>query len=352
MELNRAIVAEDMRQIADAPLPWSEFAGARILVTGATGFLAAYLVETFLYLNDHRLSRPAHVLALARNRGKIERRFKGMAGRPDLQFLIQDVCHPLDTPGPIDFMVHAASPASPRSYMADPAGTLLANIIGTHHLLELAGRSRTRRFLFVSSGEAYGRFTPVPAEPVKESDYGSIDPLDRRACYAEGKRAGEALCAAWWHQHRLPAVIARLGHTYGPGMDLADGRVFSDFVANVVRGEPIEMRSSGDAVRPFCYVTDAVLGLLTLLLSGESGQAYNLVNDEASISVRELASTLAALFPERNIRVVRGAVPPSAGIAAPNQRISIDTGKIRALGWAPRISVREGFGRAIRSYSA
>ena len=351
MDLNRSIVLEDLRQITSASLPWSEFSGARILVTGATGFIAAYLIESLLFLNDHVLERPIQVVGLVRNREKAEKRFLGLTGRPDLNFLVQDVCLPTDISGPVDFVVHAASLAGSRFYRTNPAGTMLPNMIGTYHLLELARKVGTRKFLFISSGEAYGTFSSPSAAAVKESDYGLVNHLDWRSCYAEGKRAGESLCVAWWSQYGIPAVTARLGHTYGPGMDLADGRVFADFVANVVRGQPIELKSAGLAVRPFCYLSDVVLGMLVLLLKGAGGEVYNLVNDEAYISIRDLAAKLAGLFPERNIRVISSPQAITSVSTALDEKILVDTQKIRALGWAPRITIQEGFIRTIKSYS-
>jgi UDP-glucuronate decarboxylase len=142
MIANRVIVAEDLQRIARAPLPWAEFEGASILVTGATGFISAYLIEALLHLNDQVLSRPIHVLALARNREKIARRFEGIAPRPDLHFIEQDVCVPLPPAIRFDYAIHAASLACPRFYLADPVGTLTANIVGTSHVLQRAAVSK------------------------------------------------------------------------------------------------------------------------------------------------------------------------------------------------------------------
>lgn len=350
MEINRSIVLEDLRQITAASLPWSEFAGARVLVTGATGFIAAYLIETLLYLNDHVLERPVQVIGLARDQAKVNKRFGSLVGRPDLNFLIQDVSAPTDLAGPVDFIVHAASLAGTKFYRTNPVGTILPNMIGTYHLLQLAQRAGTKKFLFISSGEAAGTFASPPVIPIKEDDYGAMNHLDLRYCYAEGKRAGETLCEAWWAQYGVPTVTARLSHTYGPGMDLADGRVFADFVANVVRREPIEIKSAGLAVRPFCYLADSVLGWLYLLLKGGGGQVYNLANDEAYMSVRDLATTVAGLFPERNIQVLIVPKPGSPDPSVWDQKIPINTGKLRALGWAPRVSIPDGFARTILSY--
>lgn len=352
MQLNRDIIDRDLREIAALRLPWGALSGRRVLVTGATGFIAAYLVETLLWLNQHVLERPAQVIALARSREKVARRFGPFLERKDFAVEIADVSVPPSCDLRPDYVAHCASPANPQAYLADPVGTLLANTRGTQLMLEAAQRSSARKFLFVSSGEVYGRFAQPPVEALTETNFGALDPLDPRSCYGEGKRAGEALAAAYWRQHGLPTVTARLGHTYGPGIELGDGRVFSDFVGNIVRGEPIEMKSAGLTVRPFCYVADAVAALWTLLLKGASGEAYNVMNDEAFLSVRELADLLAERFADRGACVIARPAAAASGAATDTGKVSVSTAKLRALGWRPRIDPREGFHRTVSAYAA
>ena len=160
------------------------------------------------------------------------------------------------------------------------------------------------------------------------------------------------MCIAWNHQYGVPVRIVRPAHTYGPGMALDDGRVFADFVANVVRREDIVVKSSGVARRPFCYLADATLAYFTVLLKGEDRQAYNVGNEECDISVGELATILASLFPERKIGVsILPDFTPGVGyIKNPIDRGTLDTAKLRALGWRPTTNIHEGFRRTILSY--
>jgi nucleoside-diphosphate-sugar epimerase len=256
----------------------------------------------------------------------------------------------LSVEGPVDYIIHAASQASPKYYGQDPVGTLSANVFGTHHLLRLAREKRSRGFLFFSSAEVYGEVNPRQI-PCPESVYGSVDPMQVRSCYAESKRLGETLCVAWAHQHGVPARIVRPFHTYGPGMALDDGRVFSDFVADVAAGRDIIMRSDGTAVRAYCYLADAVAGYFTVLLKGQNGQAYNVGNNRAEASVLELAKRLVALYPEKNLKVIQVAEPPRPGyLASKVSRVSPDTTKIEALGWRPVHSLESGFRRTIHSF--
>ncbi len=344
------IVREDLDRINSADLPWDQLSGTTVLVTGANGFLPAYLVEALLYRNENHSTNPIKILALVRNRQKAAARFSSYQGRTDLEFIVQDVCDPILFPAPIDFIIHAASQASPKYYGSDPVGTLLPNSLGTHHLLALAKEKRSKGFLFFSSGDVYGRVDPSQM-PMKEDVYAPLDPTDVRSCYGESKRMGETMCVCWAHQYQIPAKIVRPFHTYGPGMALDDGRVFADFVADIVNSRNIVMKSDGTAIRAFCYLSDAVTGFLTVLLKGDVGHAYNIGNALAELSIRDLANLLVELFPEKNLRVIQ-----CEGVQAPGylksrvQRTCPDITKARQLGWEPTVSVQDGFRRTILSF--
>lgn len=297
--------------------------GASVLVTGAYGFIGRGVV-------DGLLAAGASVTAVGRDAQKAAAR---LPARKGLIFRQGDVCKPQSVEGPLDYIVHAASPAAPKVYVRDPLGSVDANVWGTRELLELARRARVKKFLFLSSCEVY-----QPA-----------DPLSPRACYSEGKRMGETLCAAYHGQHGVPALTARLFHTYGPGMDLNDGRVFADFVADAVAKRPIRIRSDGLDRRPFCYLSDAVRALLLLLEKGEPGQAYDLANEAGELSVRELAELMVRLFPDRCPCVTVGE-PPAGFVPSRVRRYSADMSKLKALGWSPAVAPDEGFRRTVESY--
>jgi len=338
-----------MRYIASVELAWAEFSGKTVLISGANGFLPAYMAETLLYLNECCDGKPTQVIGLVRNRERAEARFAAYRGRPDLRLLIQDVCDPIALDGPIHFVVHAASQASPKYYGTDPVGTLSANTLGTHNLLRLARDKGVVRFLFFSSSEVYGQVEPGRG-PIAEDAYGYLDPTNLRSCYAEGKRMGETMCVSWHSQYGVPAVIVRPFHTYGPGMRLDDGRVYADFVSNVLHNRDIQMHSDGRAMRAFCYLADAVAGFFTVLQNGAAGVAYNIGNDEGEIAILDLAELLVGLAPHRGLKVVRQA--PTANLdylASQVARICPDITRARSLGWRPTTSVREGFARTLRS---
>jgi len=346
--LRHPIIEDDLRKIVSCRLPWERLFGKTILISGANGFVPSYVLETLLYLNESA-GAGIRVVALVRNMERATRRLGHLTGRPDLTMVVQNVQDAYAGPVAVDFIIHAASQASPKFYSTDPVGTFAANIMGTWRMLETARDAQSEGLLFFSSGEVYGRIDD-PAIPVSETSFGSVDPVDVRSCYAEGKRGGETLCACWHSQFGIPAKIVRLSHTYGPRMDLSDGRVFSDFVADVVAGRDIVMKSNGSARRPFCYLADTIQGIFTVLLRGNSGEAYN-VGSDSEISILELAELLCRLFPERKCGVVRQERhPDDPYLVSPTSGGHFDLSKIKSMGWAPTTGLEEGFRRTVKSY--
>jgi dTDP-glucose 4,6-dehydratase len=311
-ELQR-VWTEDTAAVLLRELPWHRLSGQTIAVTGAGGFLGGYLVRVLLGLNAaDRVERPIRVLALVRDVDRGRERLKAFADDPCLDLRawnLNDIAVP--NLGNCNYVLHAASQASPRFYGRDPVGTLLPNAVGTASLLQALQRcADPRGFLFVSSSEVYGQ---VGGDcTLSETDYGQLDPATVRACYAESKRLGETLCVAWHHQYGLPTFIVRPFHTYGPGLLADDGRVFADFTYNVIRGENIVMMSDGSARRAFCYASDAIAGFFTVLLNGQPATPYNVANPAGELSVMELAELLVGLYPDKGLNA--DSLPTSATI--------------------------------------
>ena len=247
---SNSIVCTDLRKITCCDLDWSLLNGANVLISGGSGLLGSYLVKSLLKLNlIHDLD--IRVICLTRSHDSVKKRLSSCLENPSLDIIIHDIVKPLpDSFINAEYVIHAASQASPRFYGVDPVGTLKANTLGTAHLLDYCVRSKSRRFLFFSSGEVYGA-TQNPNSPISELDYGYLDPINVRSCYGESKRIGETMCASWAHQFGLHTSVVRPFHTYGPGLDLDDGRVFADFVKDVVLARNINLKSDGLAKRPF-----------------------------------------------------------------------------------------------------
>ena len=349
--MRNRIIEEDMEFIAASDIPWDILEGKTMLVSGANGFLPAYMVETILFLNERRFKKKAKILALVRNKERFLQRFMNYTGRDDLHIIEQDVCKPINITEKVHFIVHAASQASPNYYKRDPVGTLCPNVLGTHYLLELAREKEVESFLFFSSGEVYGEVS-ADRIPTKEEWYGYVDPTNIRSCYAESKRMGETMCVSWLSQYGVPAKIVRPFHTYGPGMRLDDGRVYADFVSDIINKRNIHMKSDGSAIRAFCYLADATAGFFTVMLNGNNGEAYNIGNNQCEISILELANKLVALFPEFGLTVERNEAADDKMYLKSNiSKNSPDITKARSLGWEPRFDIMQGFKRTIISYN-
>lgn len=338
-----SIVRDDISKIVSLSLPWERLSNSTVVVTGASGFIASYIVEALMHLGTH-------VIAIVRNKVKARKKFSQYLNHRNFLLKIQDINETITLAGKVDFIIHAASYSSPKYYSVDPIATLKANTVGSMNLLELARAKRVKGFLFLSSAEIYGIFSNS-SHKILENTFGVVNPATIRACYAESKRMGESMCIAWHHQFGVPVKIVRLFHTYGPGMSLDDGRVHADFVANVIRGEDIVMKSEGETKRTFCYIVDTVAGIFTVLLKGKSGEVYNIGNPKAETSVFELARMIARLSLDKKTHVIKKTRSHREKyIESPIDRCIPDITKISALGWSPRYTLKEGFERMIQSY--
>lgn len=342
--MKRVIILEDLRRMSEARLPWRELDGKTVLVTGATGMLASYVTWLLLYLHEHA-GINVSVVALCRNRQKAEQYFGSYVGKSYFSLLIQDVCDPIAYEGQVDYVFHLAGNASPYSINTDPVGIMKCNLQGTINVLELARQKQVSKVLFASTREVYGK--NEDAELLNESAFGTFDPLDDRSCYPESKRAAESLLKSYYLQYGVAFNTIRIAHSYGPTMKLEnDGRVMADLMGDVVAGRDIVLKSSGEAVRAFLYITDAVTGLFVVLFHGEAAMAYNLANETEPISIRDLAQMLASLREDKPIHLIM-AMGEQKGYCN-YRRTALDITAIEQLGWKPRVSLKEGIKRMLQ----
>jgi len=349
--IDNPIIREDIQTILSEDIEWDYLDGKTVLVTGANGFIPSYIVYTLWGLNESRFkSNPMKISALVRNKDKAEKKFARFMPDGHFHLIVSDVSQPIRSDERIDVIIHAASQASPKYYGVDPVGTLKANTIGTANMLELARGSGVEKFLYVSSGEVYG-VLDGSLSAVTESYTGNVDITNVRSCYAESKRMGENMCVCWSYQYGFHVNMVRLSHTYGPGVELDDGRVFGDFVKNIISNEDIVLNSDGKAKRSFVYITDMIAGLFRVLFSGENGNAYNIAADTET-EIRELASTLCGLYPEKKLSVKFKESVSSAGyIRSASAGAALSAEKLKKLGWKQTVPIEEGFRRMIESYS-
>lgn len=345
---NNPIVQKDLEEISCAPLPWFKLEKKCFLVTGANGMIATYLIYTLMY-HIRKSGIDIKVIALSRNKKRAEELFSNFFDDPHFIFLEQDVCDPVIYRGKVDYIFHFAGNASPYYIKHDPVGIMRSNLIGTLNVLELARWQEVEKVVFASTREVYGKNENETV--LAETSFGYIDCLDNRSCYPESKRAAEALCKSYYLQYNVNFNTVRIAHTYGPGMKLSnDGRVMADLISCTVAGQDIVLKSTGEALRAFCYVTDTVIGLFQILLYGGEAEAYNLANEREEISIRNLAEMIMLLQPVRNLKVVYQIPEVQSAVYCNYQRVKLDVKKLENIGWYPLVGLQEGLQRTLNSF--
>ncbi len=336
------IIREDIESIVKEDIPWEKLKDSTVLVTGFKGMLGSYFTKVCLYLNDE-LNYNIHVIGLEINDNRVDPYF---VNHPCMKIIYQNVSEPFQIDEKVDWVLHAASPASPLIMKKDPVGTVAANALGTWNALQIAQKGNAKGFIFISSREIYGQ----PFENQKqfyEDTYGSMDHLTARSCYPEGKKCAETMCVCFKEQYDLNTKIARLAHTYGPGMSIYDGRVQADFLKNALNKEDIIMKSTGVAIRTYTYVADAISALFRILLDSDE-IVYNIGDSNNEVSIKELAETIVKINPEDNLKVVMDLPEDALKGVSPFTLGILNSDRLQSLGWKPRYSVLEGFRRTLK----
>ena len=337
---------EDLQFIAGfEAIPWNRLNGSSILLSGATGMIGSLLVDAILY-KDAQEGLECTVFALGRNQEKGRKRFGYCWDSPFFQFVECDVNRAETMPVDIraDYVLHLASNTHPVAYATDPIGTITANIIGTQNMLDLAVRCEAKRFLFASSNEIYGE-NRGDTELFDESYCGYIDCNTLRASYPESKRCGEALCQAYKKQKGMDVVVARLTRSFGPTLQLTDTKALTQFLKNGLNQENIVLKSAGTQYYSYTYAADAVTGLLTVLLKGESGAAYNVADQSCDIQLKDLAKMIADIAGTEVIFDLPDETEAAGFSKATKARL--DGGKLKSLGWFILYPLVEGIKKTI-----
>lgn len=318
--------------------------GKTIMITGATGLIGTQLVKTILCYN-RLFDKHIHVVAVGRNIEKLHNIYAQLADRPELHMLKADVCFPFSATRPIQYVIHGASITDSKKFVTEPVETIHTLLNGTMNLLELSKNNPVESFVYLSSLEVYG---VSDSYRIRENDYGYIDFLNARSSYSEGKRMGECISAAYWSEYRVPVKIARLTQTMGCGISYNDNRVFAQFARSVVEGNDIVLNTTGQTVRSYCDICDAVRALLIILLRGTNGEAYNVANEETAISIADMAQTVCDMYPDSQIKVVFN-TPDNIQTMGynPEMKISLNTEKLKGLGWQPVFNLKMIFEKLI-----
>ena len=336
---------DDINAVCAIELPWDKLSGKSMLISGASGMIGSCLIDVIMRKNQEGLN--CKIYALGRNSEKAKSRFAYCYDSENFEFIPYDINKPLERDlGRVDYILHLASNTHPVAYSGDPIGTITTNIIGTNNLLEYAVEHKTERFLFASSVEIYGE-NRGDVEKFDESYLGYIDCNTLRAGYPESKRCGEALCQAYKKQYGLDVVIPRISRVYGPTMLMSDTKASSQFILKAVAKEDIVLKSAGEQFYSYTYVADAVSGILTVLLKGKSGEAYNIADENSDIRLKDFARLCAEAAGTKVVFDI-----PDASEAAGYSKATmarLDSGKLSTLGWKPRTEIGSGIGKTVRT---
>lgn len=306
----------------------------KIMISGATGLIGKALVK--------RLADAGAILyVLTRS----EEKAKALWGnKENITVLAGDITEvPLEDFG-LDYIIHGAASTSSRAFVSEPVDVMKVNFSGTMRMLELAGLNHVDSFVYLSTMEVYG--CPGTDEKISEDRETNLNTMSVRSCYPESKRACECLCASYASQYGVPAKVIRLTQTFGPGVNYDDGRVFAEFARCVIEGRDIVLHTKGETKRCYLYTEDAVNAIMTVLLKGETGEAYNAANEDTYCSVYEMAQTAAGTDASGRVKVIiqeSSEEEIKARGFAPTLKMNLDTSKLQSLGWRAETGLEDMF---------
>ena len=309
-------------------------------ITGASGMIGSYIANVLKVLNEV-YNMNIHIILCVRNKNKLDRE---LLDDSNVSVIVQDVTNSFNIEDKIDYIVHAASPASPKIMKDYPFETNAANTVGTYNTLLLA-KEKNANYLFISSREIYGEPRDNLCIFTEDGMLGDVNPLIPRNGYAEGKKAAENMCVSLHEEYNVNTKIVRLAHTYGPGMSITDGRVQADFLNNVINCQDIVMKSEGTSIRTYTYISDAVSGIFKVLLEGKD-IVYN-ISDDKEISIKELAEVLVSLSNNQSKLVMKIDDSLKKGSASFTKGILSNEKIKKELNWHPKYNVYDGFARTI-----
>lgn len=303
-------------------------------VTGGLGLIASTIVDVLL-----TYGKTGTIYIGARNKAQFEKRYGNLER---VRFVSYDALKPLKLDIVPDYIIHGAGLASPELYTSMPVETVLSNIEGVHELLHFAKNNSVKRVCYISSSEVYGKKSTE--DPFVEDKYGEVDIDNIRSSYAVAKRASEMICKAYTSEYNVDTVIVRPGHIFGPSAKKEDKRISSDFAFKAALGKKLEMKSSGLQKRSYCYSVDCAIQILTVLLRGESGHAYNIGHDEIT-TIKEMAKFCATAG---NVELTV-AHPTEAELKVfnPMNNSALDNTKVKKLGYRDIFSVNEGISHTV-----
>ena len=324
------ILRENLSSVADATfIDWNALVNKTFFITGATGLIGTTLIKSLNYANKVK-NLNIKVLALVRNKQRAADKFMDILSDGMLQFVTGNVEELPQVQDNVDFIIHAASQTSSKEFVNCAVETIHTSIAGTMNTLNLAKEKQVQGYVYLSSMEVYGY--PEKGHRVTEKEIGALSPLDLRNSYPIGKIMSEALCCAYAGEYSVPAKICRLTQTFGPGVNYNDNRIFAYFGKCVKEKKNIVLKTKGETERCYLYTTDAATAILTILLKGKPGTAYNAADESTYSSIAEMAERVAA---EGGIKVEYDIQDEAANGFPQALFMHLDTTALQSLGWKP-----------------
>lgn len=345
MWVENPVFRRDMEFINDADfIKWDQLEGKTVFITGATGLIGYYLVSALAYRNLYKGSH-IHILALVRDWKKAEAKFEALLlEKPEVhgvQFIQGTLERFPDITERVDYIIHGGGPTASRYFVEHPVETVQSITLGTMNVLELAKKNPESRMTFLSSIEAYGR--NLSDEKLKETDLNGIDPMIIRNAYPASKVLCENLCADYASEYGVQVNVVRLTQTMGPGISSDDQRVCAYFIRCIKQKHDIVLQTPGKTKHVYLYLSDAVTAILSILLLGESGHAYNAANEETYCSIYEMAQLVAKEISKGKICVNIQASSKDVGKYPPEVHLNLDTSELKKLGWKSYVGLRDMF---------
>lgn len=326
---------EDLQKLS-AYIKEKNFENSRVLITGATGLIGSLCVKAFLKSGD------IHVIGLARNSDKVKSMFPE---DKNLSFVYQDIISPLSDEIECDYIVHTANSTTSKYFMTNPVEVIESIYTGTKQVLNYALKHKVKGIVYLSSMEVFGE---VHTEArLSEEQLGYLDIQNIRSCYSESKRLAELLCKSYAEEYGLPVCVARLAQTFGAGIPKSENRVFAQFARSSVMGKNIVLHTNGQSMGNYCYTTDVIKALILLLKEGKKGEAYTVVNEETTRTIKEVAQMVAENFSDGCSKVIFDIPENNRYGYAPATKMKLSSKKLRELGWKPEFSLKEMFERMI-----
>ncbi|MDN6900653.1 NAD-dependent epimerase/dehydratase family protein [Oenococcus sicerae] len=325
---------------------FAKFNNKTILISGVTGLVGSHLAMTFAlysYLNNESVK----IIGLVRDLNKAKEIFGGLFA--NINFVNFDINEDLKIDDKVDFIFHTIAVTDSREITEFPVESLDTMYFGTKKLLDLA-RDKKSKFLYLSSMEVYGVTNPAQTK-ISEKDIGYIDIGNVRNVYSEGKRVCEMLVRSYAEEYGLKGYNARLAQTFGSGTSSQDSRVFADFARSALHEKPLIIKSTGKSVGNYVDIGDALIAFLMILISGKPGEAYNIVNENLSMTIYDLAKLVSELISEGRSKVLIATDINKSKNFAPDTTMHLSSSKIRELGWSPTSSLKDMFSKMVQSWS-